>query len=86
MNYEIAKYAKSALTFGDLFPYDGADNCIKPLNVDWSHQAARGVLADLQDRDGIKHGFHDVDVDIRIEIVDTLAAIIELAHKTRNEP
>lgn len=47
-----------------------------PPPTDWAHAAARGVLADLLDRKGIKHGFTDVEEDTRVEIVQSLAEII----------
>lgn len=62
-------------TKGNLYPYDG-DKKQKP---DWAHKAARGVIADLCDRRGIKWGFNDVDEDVRVEIVESLAEIIRVA-------
>lgn len=50
--------------------------------ADWAHSAARGVIYDLGDRRGIKHALADVDVDVRQEIVATLAEIIRVAHET----
>lgn len=52
-----------------------------PKARDWSHAAARGVIADLCDRRAIKWGFADIDEDVRAEIVSSLAEIILLAHK-----
>lgn len=71
---------------GNEFPYDAKDKWWNkrnpepaPLPIDWAHSAARGVIADLQDRGGIKHGFDDIDEDIRAEIVSELAEIIRTA-------
>ena len=66
---------------GNQYPYDmtGSGRFRKPK--DWAVVAARGVLSDLCDRRGIKHGFNDIDHGIRKEIVDDLAAIIRLAAK-----
>ena len=52
------------------YPYDEREA------ADWAQLAAQAVIADLQDRRGIKRGFEGVDEDVRIEIVQTLAAII----------
>lgn len=40
---------------------------------------ARGVVADLQDRRAIKWGFGDIDEEIRVEIISSLADIIRAA-------
>jgi len=52
------------------FPYDEREGS------DAAHLAAQAVIADLTDRRDIKRGFENVDEDTRIEIVQTLAAII----------
>lgn len=73
------------LEHGDKFPYDAPDAWWRaygeepPPPRNWAHRAARGVLADLTDRRDIKRGFENVDEDIRAEIVDTLAVIIQAA-------
>lgn len=76
--------AKMRLAHGMRFPYDGSDKFWEgseepDLTGDWSHNAARGVLADLQDRRTINRGFEDIDEEIRVEIVNSLASIIALA-------
>ena len=77
--------AKITLRRGAKYPYDApdawweSDGNNPPQSSDWAHAAARGVLADLQDRGGIKHGFANIDEQIRVEIVESLAAIIRLA-------
>ena len=73
------------ISHGNKYPYDAPDRWWDgdgenpPPPRDWSHTAARGVLADLQDRRGIKWGFEDIDSEVRVEIVDSLAAIIREA-------
>ncbi|CUW88541.1 MULTISPECIES: hypothetical protein [Rhizobium/Agrobacterium group] len=78
------------LKHGNMFPYDDLSHWddrgeyveVPPgPSVDWAHYAARGVIADLTDRRGIKHGFGDVDADVRQKIVASLAAIIRAAPK-----
>lgn len=71
------------LEMADKFPYDGGG--IGGRN-DWAYRAARGVLADLGDRRGIKWALQDVEGaddngEIRREMVDTLASIIRQAHE-----
>jgi hypothetical protein len=73
---------------GANYPYDAPDSWRAanveeppPPALDWAHAAARGVVADLTDRRGIKWGFDNIDPDIRAEIVASLAAIIRLAHE-----
>jgi len=76
-----------SLNHGGNFPYDAPDKWWDgtgenpPAPDDWAHAAARGVAADLQGRGGIKHGFDNIDEDIRTEIISSLAAIIRLAAK-----
>lgn len=77
--------AKHCLERGASFPYDASDEWwngdqeTPPPAMDWAHAAARGVLADLNDRRGIKDGFNEVDESVRAEIVQSLAEIIKLA-------
>jgi hypothetical protein len=77
--------AQHTLTRGEKFPYDANDawwagrGDSPPPSTDWAHAAARGVIADLKDRRGIKHGFNDIDEGVRAEIVDALANIIRAA-------
>jgi hypothetical protein len=70
--------ALRALDQGRRYPYDEKASDAD----DWATQAARGVLIDLQDRRGIKHGFLDIDVDVRADIVVALAEIIRAAGET----
>lgn len=77
----IFNQAAHSLMHGNKYPYDAG-----PV-VDWAHAAARGVLADLCDRGGIKHQFGMIDdAEIRSDIVAALAAIIREANKPGSEP
>lgn len=73
---------KHTLEHGNRFPYERKDDeygdTAQPPK-DWAHSAARGVLADLTDRRGIKYGFDDIDLSTRVEIVESLAGIIREA-------
>ena len=66
-------------------PYDAPDNWRllnedpPPLHKDWAHAAARGVMADLNDRRGIKDTLLTVDESVRVELVESLADIIRHA-------
>lgn len=90
----MASIEEIRLVHADKWPYDGSavyfeDDDRKPLPGDWAVRAARGVLADLSDRRGIKHELHEVDADVRAEIVQSLADIIRLAQSAptvRGEP
>jgi len=70
---------------GNRFPYDATDEWWNgdaknpPTPRDAAHSAARGVIAELEDRRGIKNGFSGVDEEIRAEIVSALAEIIRVA-------
>ncbi len=79
---------KQRLDHGNLFPFDAPDewwNGSEPLRPhpggDWAVRAARGVIADLQDRRGIKHELEDLDEDVRKNIVESLASIIRVARE-----
>ncbi len=75
--------AQIALELGDEYPYElNAEDNPKP--PDWAHRAARGVMADLNDRSGIEHELRGVRMDDRKDIVAALAAIIRLAHSEAN--
>lgn len=70
------------LTVGDKYPFD-SDECEgnAPAARNWQHRAARGILADLCDRRGIKQGLNGIDLDIRKEIVEKHIKIINDALK-----
>jgi hypothetical protein len=79
--------SKHRLEHGAKYPYDGGADFWEdrtptpPPAPDWAHAAARGVLADLLDRRGIKWALDDeqIDRETRAEIVQSLAEIIRLA-------
>ena|ERR1019366_10032770 len=78
------------LAHGAKFPYDASEDWYEsddtrspPPATDWAHAAARGVVADLTDRRGIKNGFDDVDDETKVEIISTMAEIIRLAHEQK---
>lgn len=80
--------ARIALDGGKGTPYDAPDawdddndRPPPPPAKDWAHAAARGIISDLLDRRDIKFAFHGIDEDIRIEIVEAMAAIIRLAYR-----
>ena len=72
---------------GNEYPYDASDewrelySCsqLAPPPFDWAHAAARGIVADLQDRRGIKDGFNRVDEEVRTKIVQAIAEIVRQA-------
>lgn len=79
---------ESAIRRANEFPYDGYDDDgeIAALqHTGWPETAARAIIGDLSDRRGIKHGFDNIDFEIRQEIVAHLAAIIRYAHDTREQ-
>lgn len=80
-----------SLGHSDEFPFDASDawwsdedKTPPPYTHLWQYRAARGVIADLEDRAGIKHGFAGINEDVRREIVESLVAIIEAAFQERN--
>ena len=81
--------AKIALKLGNKYPYDAPDSwwvreCRTPYPaVDTAHEAARGILHDLQDRRGIKSGFDNIDEETRKNIVESIAEIIRQAYKPK---
>lgn len=71
----MTKSAQKSLSMGNKYPYDETRE-----SIDWAHRAARGVIADLTDRRGIKNGFQDISNEIRMEIVDSMSEIIRTAY------
>jgi len=77
--------AEHTLKHGLQYPYDAPDAWWEgdgnnpPAPDDWAHAAVRGILADLNDRRGIKHGFANINEEIRIEIAQSLARIVRVA-------
>lgn len=88
MNHS-SKPAQNSLDHGALFPYDAGadfweDRTPTPApTLDWAHAAARGILADLGDRRGVKQELDAVDHDVRAELVQSMAAIIRLANENK---
>lgn len=84
------KQARYRLEHGARFPFDASDkwnNTINPKPLatkDWAHAAARGIIADLKDRGGIKHVLDAIDHVTRKEMVTTLAEIIREAFEEAN--
>lgn len=86
----MSNNAKLRLSHGAMFPFDADDawwgsdgaNDPPPAN-DWAHAAARGVLADLTDRRGIKQELDGIDEDVRKELIATVADIIRTANESR---
>lgn len=74
---EELKIARRQIAHGNQFPYDGGLEAA-PAS-DWAHTAARGILADLLDRRGIKWELEKVEEDVRVDIVTALAAIVRAA-------
>lgn len=87
MAWTPEEYARHRIEHGREFPYDGIweatgpDPELTPVpSADDPHfVAARGVLADLCDRRGIKWELSKVDHETREEIIATLAGIIRMA-------
>jgi len=68
-------YLDRTIERGEEYPYDTQEQ-----NQDWTFKAARTIIADLTDRGGIKHGFNDIDEDIRNDIVEAMATYIKECH------
>ncbi len=91
MTDDMVDIARSTIAHGNKYPYDAPDawwnggGLEPPAPLDWAHSAARGILADLNDRKGIKQGFAGIDEDTRAEIVKSLASIVRAARLTDTE-
>lgn len=64
------------INHGLQFPYDRRELPATP-----SRKVALGVLADLTDRKGVGNELEVVDDDIRAEIVDDIAAVVDTVYK-----
>ena len=78
---------KQAIIHGNAFPFDASDawwsGSGEPYPPkDWAHSAARGSIANLEVRQGVRHALAGIDETTRKEIVSTLANIIRYAHRT----
>lgn len=81
--------ARATIILGTRYPFDLSDDARRDIqhgqlspgvpHADrWNYRAARAVICDLRDRQGIKHGFNAIDEDTRAAIVERLALIIAL--------
>ena len=70
--------ADRSLNTGAKYPYDHDDRGDALPSIDPAHATARGILADLSDRRGIKCELDNVDYITRVELVESLAAIIRV--------
>ena len=75
-----------ALAMGAEYPFDAraewdehGDRVSPPPPVDWAHAAARGVIADMSDRRGLRDLLDSVQRDVRVNIVQSIADIIRSA-------
>ncbi len=79
--------ARQRLKRGAEYPYDALhdwwhrEDRAPPPAKDWAHAAARGIVADMSDRGGIKHEFAEIDEEVRVDIIVSIAAIIRAAHE-----
>lgn len=64
------------INHGLQFPYDRRELPVTP-----ARKVALGVLADLTDRKGVGNELEVVDDDIRAEIVDDIAAVVDTVYK-----
>jgi hypothetical protein len=84
--------ALNSLKQGADYPWDAGDQfeddveILPTLAQDWAHYAARGILADLTDRRGIKNGFNNIDEQTRGDIVTKLRQIILVARREARQP
>ncbi|MCP0918032.1 hypothetical protein MUB04_15950 [Acinetobacter indicus] len=78
--YKIDGYKRS-IRFGKDSPYDRNEDNEMPKPLTPERIAAYGVLNNLMDRSGIRSALEDIDLDIREEIVESLAGIIKEAMK-----
>lgn len=63
---------------GNKYAYDL--NGPTPPGTHWTVIAARGVLSNLKGRRGVGNELEEVDMDVREEIVESIAQIIKDAH------
>lgn len=81
--------AKISLNHGLQYPYDASDDwwfndettSERPTTERWSVAAARAIIANLLGRRGIKQELRTdrIDEDVRVEIIQTIALIIDVA-------
>lgn len=89
MNITKEWLAKHRIKSGREYPYDAPDGWVHgkqaPPEIDSAHAAARGILADLSDRLGIKKVLYEIDEDIRIDIINSISEIIRQATTTQTD-
>lgn len=80
--------ANADIEHGNKYPFDASDAWWKgedetlPENFEaWQYRAARGVIANMQDRAGIKHELGGISEDTRREIIESIASIIYAAYE-----
>jgi hypothetical protein len=68
------------LAWGWIYPYHDQEP------KDRYEQIVCAIISDLTDRGGIKQGFVDIDEDIRVEIVETLASYVKAGIEAEDLP
>ena len=77
--------AKDQIEWGCARPYDRDDEDDAPYTGrDPARRAVLGILSSMLDRRGIKHALHEIDQDVREEIVETFAEIVRTAYLDRS--
>lgn len=86
----VRERAEEALEYGRQMPFDApewwwnsSDDLPPPRPRDWAHKAARGVMAELQGRVGIKDSLGDVPHALARDVVLVIAEVIRLAESRR---
>lgn len=80
------------IAHGNAYPFDASNDWWHssggnpPEPKDWAVSAARGIIANLQGRQGIKHQLAEGEIDekTRREIVNQIARIIRYAARRAN--
>ncbi|MBB4067364.1 hypothetical protein [Gellertiella hungarica] len=89
----LDQYAQDRLRSGQRVPFDahepeGEDDIVLPEPGDWAMRAARGIIADFDHRGAaMNDAFHPerVPEEVRIEIIDVMAAIMREALRQERE-
>lgn len=86
--------AQKFIKYGNQFPFDAphswwmGDGESPPPPLDWAHAAARGIIAELEDRRSVGQELESLMEteydDIRKEIVEAIAEIIREAAVIQN--
>jgi len=89
----LEQHARQQLAYGDTAPFDDAlsgeqafncDGNPVTLDQDWAVRAARGIIANFEDRGAsFNEAFHPekINHETRLEIVEVMAAVIREALK-----